>query len=680
MKETPLMQFDADVQARLRQAVEALGGSAPADGFALAACPNPQLGDAALPCFNLRGQLSQLEPKQANNPAAIAQALAAELGEDGLISACKATGPYLNITYGAPALAKAVIGAALEQGEGFGGDQVAAPEHIAIEFSAPNTNKPQHLGHVRNNVLGESVGRILAHYGDKLTKVNLVNDRGIHICKSMLAYQLWGEETTPEARGMKGDHLIGYFYVLFDQKLREEYGQWQASSSAAEELAKWHQGPDGQKLQKAHDFYQDYLERGDEALAPPPNAKGKKAKKRKAPKEPASFEEAFFAAFKDQYFNEYSELGAQAREMLRLWEQGEPATMALWRKLNAWVLAGFDETYTRLGIHFDKVYLESETYKLGKAAVERGLAQGIFSHRDDGAVVFDLSQIGESGEKVILRSDGTSVYMTQDLGTALARKDELDFDRMVYVVGDEQNYHFRVLFGILGKLRSELEGRCEHLSYGMVNLPHGRMKSREGTVVDADDLMQEMHRLAAEIIESRRQDNHYQDTPQEELDRRAEVIGLGSIKYFLLDISPQSSMEFDPEKSLDFQGRTGAYLMMNYARTRSLIRRAGGLPEFSLEALNRLGTDEEKRILLALAGWPAVVKWAAESRDPSRIAEYLFNLCKGFAFIFTDRAGHPIATCEDPELRNARLQLVEALGITLRTGLGLLGIETLEEM
>ncbi|MBQ9396836.1 MAG: arginine--tRNA ligase, partial [Proteobacteria bacterium] len=399
-------------------------------------------------------------------------------------------------------------------------------------------------------------------------------------------------------------------------------------------------------------------------------------------KAPADLFSSFKSDYKDKYFNTKSALGAEAVDLLVKWEAGDPEVRRVWKLLNTWVIDGFMDTYRTLGIEFDKLYYESQTYKLGKDIIEDGVKNGIFFRLPDNATAFDLSKIGLTGNKIVLRSNGTSVYITQDIGTAIERYKDYHYDKMIYVVADEQNHHFRVLFGILGELRPDLAGRFEHLSYGMVTLPNGRMKSREGTVVDTDDLIEEMARLVREVMDNKTDREHYAEADDAECDRRALVIALAALKYFLLNFTPTSWMEFNPEKSLDLQGRTGAYCLMNYARTRSILRKAGytHVDHVDADILAALKTPEEKKVLMKLMQCPDVIKWAADSSDPSKIAEYLFNLCKSFAFIFTDKAGHPILTCEDPALKQARLALVDALGSVLKMGLNLLGIETLEEM
>lgn len=609
--------------------------------------PDPAMGDLGFPCFPLAKRLRKA-------PVKIAEELAALLEPDALVARASAEKGYVNLHLRPEALFRLALHEILARKERFGSDQTATPKQVMVEFSSPNTNKPLHLGHLRNNLLGNSLSRILGFFGHRVTRINLVNDRGVHICKSMLAYKRWGQGNTPTEAGRKGDHLVGDFYVLFERRFSEEYTSWKSSSEAESRVLAWLSTPAGQEAVKAH-------EKSSEAPAPAA---------------------VFFEGFRDAYFNTLSPLGAEVRAMLLAWEDGDPEVMELWRTMNGWVLDGFEATYRRMGVAFDHVQRESDTYKLGRRLVEEGLARGLFERLPTGAVVCDLGRVGLSGQKVLLRSDGTSVYMTQDLGTAAERFERFQLDRLIYVVGDEQIYHFDVLFRLLGLLRPGLERACHHLAYGMIRLPEGRMKSREGTVVDADDLMDEVHALAREETLSRSREGkaHTEGISDEDLENRAELIGLGAIKYFLLKFSPHKTFEYNPRESIDFLGQTGPYCLFNYARTRSLLRRAGGEPEFRASWCDRLGTPEELALLHLLMQFPEVVARAAEALDPSRLTEYLFDLCKGFAFIFTDKANHPIVTCEDPDLRGGRLMLVAAVSHTLRAGLELLGIEALEEM
>ena len=662
---TTIKSFKSDIVENIVAACHELGAEQfSAADVALKDVPENQFGDVSMGCFPLRGKLTKLDAKDQNNPVAIAQKLAERLADTTLFEGVKACGPYLNMAYDTGNLAKLVVGEILKEGDHFA-DADRKNEKVVIEFSGPNTNKPQHLGHLRNNVIGESMSRLLAKAGYDVTKVNIINDRGVHICKSMLVYLKYGDGITPEKAGKKGDHLVGDFYVRFEKEFQAEYKTWLDSEEGKQAFEDYKASDAGIKAQKAYD---DYM------ALPEDKRKGKA---------PAEIFAAFKSDNKDKYFNTKSKLGAEAIDLLVKWEAGDPEVRRVWKLLNTWVIDGFLDTYQTLGIKFDKLYYESETYKLGKDIIEDGLKREIFHRLPDGATAFDLSRLkGLSGEKIVLRSNGTSVYITQDIGTAIERYKDYGYDKMIYVVADEQNHHFRVLFGILSELRPDLAGRFEHLSYGMVTLPNGRMKSREGTVVDTDDLIIEMARLVHEVMDNKSDREHYAEADAAEVDRRAQVIALAALKYFLLNITPTSWMEFNPEKSLDLQGRTGAYCLMNYARTRSILRKAGYVHQDVVadDVLSALKTPEEKKVLMALMDCPKVIQYAAETSDPAKVAEYLFNLCKTFAFIFTDKVGHPILTCEDDKVRAARLSLVDALGSVLRMGLGLLGIETLEEM
>lgn len=653
-----IQTFQSDVLQNIASAIRGLGAADYTEGdVVLSPVPENAQGDVALSCFGLRGRLSTLDDKARHNPVAISAALAEVLAGMPVFEAVAAVGPYVNLSYDTAALAQAVIGDILEQGDHFA-DAPVRDERVVIEFSGPNTNKPQHLGHLRNNVIGESVSRLLQKSGSRVTRVNIINDRGIHICKSMLVYIKHGQNITPQSAGKKGDHLVGDFYVQFEKEFQAEYKTWLESEAGKRAYEEFLTSEAGIKAQKAIEAYE----------------------LKKKGKAPADLFSTFKSSYKDKYFNSLSPIGKEVTDLLIRWENGDPEVRAIWKRLNDWVIEGFMDTYKTLGISFDKLYFESETYKLGKDIIQNGLEKGIFHRLPDNATAFDLSKIGLNGEKIVLRSNGTSVYITQDIGTAIERYKDYEYDKMIYVTADEQNYHFQVLFGILGELRPDLGGRFEHLSYGMVTLPNGRMKSREGTVVDTDDLIEEMARLVREVMENKADREHYADADEAEFDRRAQTIALAALKYYLLNFTPASWMEFNPEKSLDLQGRTGAYCLMNYARTRSILRKASYTRTQPGDVLSALKTPQEKKLLLNLMQFPAAIQWAAQNRDPSKMAEYLFNLCKSFAFIFTDKAGHPVLNCTDEATRSARLALVDAIGVVLKDGLGLLGIDTLEEM
>lgn len=478
---------------------------------------------------------------------------------------------------------------------------------VMVEYSSPNTNKPLHLGHVRNNLLGFSLSQILAACGNKVVRTNIVNDRGIHICKSMLAWQKWGDNATPESTGKKGDHLIGDFYVLFDKHFRQEV--------------------------------KGLMEKGmteDEAKAASP-------------------------------------LMAEAREMLRKWEQKDPDVRALWEKMNSWVYAGFDVTYKRLGVHFDKIYYESQTYLEGKSKVMEGLEKGIMYRKEDGSVWADLTDAGLDN-KLLLRADGTSVYMTQDIGTAKLRFADFPIDKMIYVVGNEQNYHFQVLSLLLDRLGFKWGKDLVHFSYGMVELPEGKMKSREGTVVDADDLMEEMVNNAREVSAQLGKTDGL--TPAE-IDEIAETVGMGALKYFLLKVDPRKNMLFNPKESIDFNGNTGPFIQYTYARIRSVLRKAqeAGFTSGDYSAV----TPNEKEIALiqTLSDFPATVQEAGRTYSPALIANYTYELVKQYNQFYHD---YSILKEEDPHVRSLRLALCEAVSRTVKSAMGLLGINVPERM
>ncbi len=508
------------------------------------------------------------------------------------------------------------------------GKGTAKGEKVMVEFSSPNTNKPLHLGHIRNILLGWSVAQINAAAGYEVVKVQIINDRGIAICKSMLAWKRFGDGETPAAAGMKSDHFVGKYYVLFEQKFREEYRAWQQTDVA-------------QGL---------YANRGDSDQS----------------------EAAFFKGYKNTYFNEISELGAAAKEMLRQWEAGDEETVALWRKMNEWVYAGFNATYERLGVSFDKLYYESETYLLGKDIIEKGLADGTFYQRDDGSVWIDLTD-AKLDHKILLRSDGTSVYMTQDLGTARLRYEDFGVDKMVYTVADEQNYHFQVLFEILKRLGEPYADGLHHLNYGMVDLPTGRMKSREGTVVDADDLMDE-------VIAEARQASAERDTTAglsaAEQESIIEQIGLAALKYYIIRVSPQKRMTFNPAESVDLQGQTGPYIQNAYVRIQSVLRKAGAIEPTQAGDYPALA-EAEKTIAHQLYGFPELIQQAATNYDPSLVASYCYDLAKNYHQFYQQ---HSILNAESEAGRDFRLVLSRAVANSLQLGMHLLGVEMPERM
>lgn len=488
---------------------------------------------------------------------------------------------------------------------------------VMIEYSSPNTNKPLHLGHVRNNLLGNALANIVAANGNKVVKTNIVNDRGIHICKSMLAWKKYGNGETPETSGKKGDHLVGDYYVSFDKHYKAELAELMAGFTA--------QGmSDDEAKAKA------------EAASP---------------------------------------LMQEAREMLRKWEAGDPEIRSLWKMMNDWVYAGFDETYKMMGVNFDKIYYESETYLEGKSKVLEGLEKGIFYRREDGSVWANLTAEGLD-EKLLLRADGTSVYMTQDIGTAKLRFDDYPINKMIYVVGNEQNYHFQVLSILLDKLGFEFGKGLVHFSYGMVELPEGKMKSREGTVVDADDLMEEMINTAREISQEL---GKLDGLTPEEAEEIARMVGLGSLKYFILKVDPRKNMTFNPKESIDFNGNTGPFIQYTHARICSVLRKAAeqGIVLPAALPTNFELSEKEEGLIQMLANFKAVVKEAGETYSPALIANYTYDLVKEYNQFYHDFS---ILHEADEQLKVFRLVLSANVAKIVKEGMGLLGIEVPERM
>lgn len=480
---------------------------------------------------------------------------------------------------------------------------------VMIEYSSPNTNKPLHLGHVRNNLLGYSLSKVLQANGHEVIKVNLVNDRGIHICKSMLAWQKWGEGITPEKAGKKGDHLVGDFYVKFDLEYKKQIKELIEQGIPQEEAEK------------------------------------------KAP------------------------LIIEAQEMLQKWEAHDESVTSLWKMMNSWVYEGFSKTYKKMGVDFDRIYYESETYLLGKAIVQKGLEKGVLYQRPDSSVWIDLTKDGLD-EKLLLRSDGTSVYMTQDLGTAAQRFEEYNIQELIYVVGNEQNYHFQVLSLVMDKLGFSWAKNLKHMSYGMVELPSGKMKSREGTVVDADDLVDEMVNTAREMSKELGKLDEYSPEQTEEIVR---MIGLAALKYFILKVDPKKNMLFDPKESIDFNGNTGPFVQYSYARIQSIFRKAAdqNIKMSDIQDSTALSVDKEKSLIRMLYKFPAVVADAGKNLSPAVIANYVYDLSKEFNQFYHDC---PILKEENTEVRNLRLHLSEQTGKIIKKSMNLLGIDVPERM
>jgi arginyl-tRNA synthetase len=478
---------------------------------------------------------------------------------------------------------------------------------VMVEYSSPNTNKPLHLGHVRNNLLGYSVSELLKAYGYDVVKVNLVNDRGIHICKSMLAWQKWGNGETPESTGLKGDHLVGKYYVIFDKEYKKEIDALKTEGQTEEEA------------------------------------------KKNAP------------------------LIKEAQQMLLKWEQGDEEVVSLWKTMNEWVYAGFNVTYKNLGVDFDKFYYESNTYLLGKGTVDEGLAKGVFFKKEDGSVWIDLTADGLD-QKLVLRADGTSVYITQDLGTAEMKHDDFNMDESIYVVGNEQDYHFKVLFLILEKLGKSWAKGLYHLSYGMVDLPNGKMKSREGTVVDADELIESMVTTAREKTEELGKTNHFSEEDKEELYKN---IGLGALKYFLLKVEPKKRLLFNPAESIDFQGNTGPFIQYTHARIKSLLSKSDYQFAIGSEQFSGI-SDVELEMILQLAKYPAEIAIAAKAYSPASLANYLYELAKLFNKFYHEVP--PIVKTEEGETKQFRLNLSKKTADIIHAGMLILGITSPERM
>jgi len=549
--------------------------------FELETPPEPKMGDLGWACFKLAEKLKK-------KPPVVAKILAEKIESDEKLEKVINLGPYLNFFLNKKEWFSITINEIIEKKEKFGQDQSGEGKTILIEFSSPNTNKPQHLGHLRNNFLGASLANLFKNFGYKVIRANLINDRGIHICKSMLAYKKWGEGKTPETERMKGDHFVGRFYNLFEEKLKEN-----------------------------------------------PN------------------------------------LLEEAQSLLKKWEDGDQETWQLWQKMNKWAMEGFYETYKKLGIEFDKWYYESETYKLGKKIVLEALNKNLCYKRDDGAIEIDLSNYNLE-KKVLIRSDGTSVYITQDLGLAKLKYDEYKPDLSIYVVASEQNYHFKVLFKILEVFGFDWVKNCYHLSYGLVFLPEGRMKSREGKVVEIDELFQEVKKIAKGEILRREKDI----SPQE-LEERSEKIALASLKFFFLKFTPQEEIMYNPNKEISFEGATGPYLQYTYARIQGITKKSK-VQSLKLETIDfsALNTPEEIEILKLLSSFPEVLKKSMLFYNPAFLANFLLTLAQKFNSFYHQ---HQVLQAKK-NIRQARISLITAVAQVLKNGLGILGIETLDKM
>ena len=601
-------------------------------------------GDYSVITFPFAKLLSQ-------KPNEIAAALAPQLLEQTTFLAnATAVGPgFCNLSIGDAywtSFVKEVI-----QSEAYG-FHTPNNETVLVEYSSPNTNKPLHLGHIRNNLLGYATAEILKAAGFTVKKVQIINDRGVHICKSMLAWQRWGDGETPESSGLKGDHLVGKYYVAFEKHFQEEYAAWQQQSEAKSLAIKW---------------------LSDEVVIN--RLKKNLEKKGKASSEDALVVYFFKEVYKNKYFNEYSVLGGEAKKMLQQWEEGDTAVLDLWNTMNQWVYDGFETSYKDLGVDFDQLYYESKTYLRGKQLVVDNLEQQerVFFTKEDGSVWIDLSD-AKLDEKVVLRKDGTSMYITQDIGTATLRYEDYKMDRMVYVVANEQDYHFKVLFETLDRLGYEFAKKCHHLSYGMVNLTTGKMKSREGTVVDADHLLAD---IIADVQQESEQRQKLNDLTVDQKKSVWKQIALGALKFYILKVEPKKTMIFDPQQSIELQGQTGPYIQNAFVRTQSVQRmvleKALKLSTFSSYAL----TEVEKDILVLIHELPAVVLKAAKAYNPSDVAHYLYDLAKEYHKFWGSTT---IIDIENTAATSFRIALSKAVAVALQNAAKMLGISMPERM
>ena len=594
--------MEKDLILSVKNAVQALYGAEIGDAqVTLQKTKKEFVGDWTLVCFPLL-KISR------KNPAVTAEEIGAYLKEnDSKISDYNVINGFLNLSINANSWVDLLENISKDENFGFKPVTENSPL-VMIEYSSPNTNKPLHLGHIRNNLLGYSLSEIMKANGYKVVKTNIVNDRGIHICKSMLAWQKFGNGATPESVGKKGDHLVGDYYVAFDKAYKAEIKELMAAGMDEEEA------------------------------------------KKEAP------------------------LMKEAQEMLRKWEAGDAEVRTLWKTMNDWVYAGFDETYKRLGVDFDKIYYESDTYLVGKEKVLSGLEKGLFFKKEDGSVWADMTDQGLD-QKLLLRADGTSVYMTQDIGTATLRFSDFPIDKMIYVVGNEQNYHFQVLSILLDRLGMEWGKDLVHFSYGMVELPEGKMKSREGTVVDADDLVDEMVGTATEISKEL---GKLDGLTEEEISSICEMIGLGGLKYFILKVDPRKNMTFNPKESIDFNGNTGSFIQYTHARICSVLRKAAE-QGIALAELNKDIEFKEKEVSLiqTLAAFPAVVAQAGKEYSPSLIANYTYDLVKEYNQFYHDFS---ILKEENTDLKNMRLVLSANVAKVIKSAMSLLGIKVPEKM
>lgn len=619
-----------DIIAHIREAAARSFGVTPRN-VPVETPPDLAYGDLAVNAFLMARELRR-------PPPAIAEALAAGLQDLELFASVEAVKGFVNLRISNRPLFERLLPGILEDPEAFGRGGSLQGQRLMVEFSAPNTNKPQHLGHMRNNFLGDALSRLLANEGAAVLRANLYNDRGIQICKSMLAYSRWGGSGTPEEAGVKGDHYVGRWYVRFETELARERDRFIAEHP--EHFEAW---------SRDH---------------------GKDRKGR--PLDPGTLRSRYLASFREENFGELP-LGRACQRMLQDWESGDPQVMELWRIMNAWAIGGFEETYRRLGISFHRVYRESETWAFGRELVLEGLERGVFERRGDGAVEIDLSNAG-LGRKVVLRPDGTAVYITQDIGTTVRKAADENLDGQFWVVAEEQRHHFKVLFEVLGRLGYSWADNLHHLAYGLVHLPEGRMKSREGRVVDADDLVDEVRDLAAAEVRKRYGE---EDLRPGEASERGEVIGLAALRFMLLKVSPRNSMTFNPEESVRFEGDTGSRVLYAHARLNTMLQDAGEEARETGADWSLLGHEAERALALLLLHFPRAASRAASDYNPSLVANHLLDIVRQLNRFYEQC---DVLREKDPARRRARLLLCRASAEVLRRACGLLGMPLLERM
>jgi arginyl-tRNA synthetase len=687
----------------LDAAAQALGRP-DATGLRSADAPSPEVGDLAIGCHGLAKELQ-------SDPQALAQRVVAGLAGDARFRDARADKGYVNVRFERGLLWRTVAVEVARAGARFGADATATRERWLVEYSGPNTNKPLHIGHLRNTILGFAMSNVVELHGFEVTRYNIVNDRGIHICKSMVAYREFGGGVTPQSSGEKGDHLVGRLYSLFAKNATLEFEEW-AKGPGAAEIEAFAEARKSE-IAAAADLglrkrFLGEQEKAGRALPFKP-AKIKPQLYPEKMKAEAALEADYAAwlaahaadaaelrrseglkkaqaAVARRFEAEVSRLHAKTRDYLRRWEADDPEVRTLWRTMNGWVLAGIEQTYRRLGVRFDYVDYESDVYLLGKEIVGELLAKGVAKKNAEGAIVFE--QPGKApgeppAEKVLLRADGTSVYITQDVGSLVRRYRRHEPDRIVYVVGSEQELHFETLFALVDQFVPGLGARCVHLSYGMVELPHGKMKSREGEIVEADGFLDTVHDAAEAQVRARNPE--LQDG---EIVRRGEVIALAAVKYNLLKFSKRSTIKFDVDEALDMNGKTGPYCLYAVARIRSILRKveaAGGSPDLDLESDAARLTPVEAQLLLATARFPAAVSQAVRDLEPYHVADHVYRLAKEFNSWYTAQAPdgttlHPVVQCSDQKTRALRVSLLRLIESALENGLHVLGIATLQEM